>query len=238
MPDGTVVGREKGTPQGGVISPLLANLFLHYTFDTWMARHHPEIPFERYADDAVCHCRNEEQAQRLREELEQRFAHCQLELHPQKTKVVYCKDDDRRGRYLHEKFDFLGYTFRGRRSKNKWGKYFVSFSPAASAVALRDFRRELRRWHLHTRSDKSLMDLSRMFNPVLRGWANYYGRFYKSALYPTFQHFDRILVRWALRKYKSLRGHQRRAARWLRQIACRQPELFAHWKLWHAAAGL
>jgi RNA-directed DNA polymerase len=238
MPDGTVVNREKGTPQGGVISPLLANLFLHYTFDVWMARQHPDIPFERYADDAVCHCRTEAQAQSLRKELEQRFAECRLELHPQKTKIVYCKDDDRRGNYPHEKFDFLGYTFRARRSKNRWGRYFVNFSPAVSAEALRDFRRELRRWRLHTRSDKSLEDLSRMFNPVLRGWANYYGRFYKSALYPTFQHFDRILVRWAVRKYKRLQGHHRRAAHWLRRIARRQPELFAHWRLWSAAAGL
>ena len=123
------------------------------------------------------------------------MAECRLELHPQKTKIVYCKDDDRRGTYPHEPFDFLGYTFRPRRSKNRWGKYFVNFQPAASAEATRDIRRELRRWHLHTRSDKSLEDLSRMFNPVLRGWVNYYGRFYKSALYPTFQHVDRILVR-------------------------------------------
>jgi RNA-directed DNA polymerase len=157
-----------------------------------MQWNHPEIPFERYADDAVCHCRSEDQAQRLRQELEQRLAECRLELHPQKTQIVYCKDDD---------------------------------------------RRELRRWHLHTRSDKSLEDLSRIFNPVLRGWVNYYSRFYKSPLYPTFQHMDRILVRWALRKDKRLRGHQRRAAQWLRRIARRQPELFAHWRLWQAAAG-
>jgi group II intron reverse transcriptase/maturase len=232
MADGTQVKRGKGTPQGGVVSPLLANLFLHYTFDMWMRQNHPDIPFERYADDAVCHCRSEKQAQSLRKELEQRFAQCRLELHPQKTKIVYCKDDDRRGNYPHEKLDFLGYTFCARRSKNRWGKYFVNFSPAASAAALRDFRHELRRWHLHTRSDKSLEDLSRMFNPVLRGWANYYGRFYKSALYPTFQHFDRILVRWAVRKYKRLRGHQRRAAQWLRHVARSQPDLFAHWRLW------
>jgi RNA-directed DNA polymerase len=238
MPDGTLVNREKGTPQGGVVSPLLANLFLHYTFDVWMQRHHPDIPFERYADDAVCHCRTEGQAQSLRQALEQRFTECRLELHPQKTKMVYCKDEDRRGSYPNERFDFLGYTFQARRSKNRWGKYFVNFSPAASAEATRDFRRELRRWRLHTRSDKSLEDLSRMFNPVLRGWVNYYSRFYKSALYPTFQHLDRILIRWALRKYKRLRGHQRRAAHWLRRIARRQPDLFAHWRLWQAAAGL
>ena len=237
MPDGTLVNREKGTPQGGVVSPLLANLFWHDTFDGWRQRNHPDIPFERYADDAVCHCRSEAQACRLRQELEQRFAECRRELHPQKTKIVYCKDDDRRGNDPNEQFDFLGYTFRARRSKNRWGKYFVNCSPAASAEAARDFRRELRRWHLHTRSDKSLEDLSRMFNPVLRGWINDDSRFYKSALYPTFQHVDRILVRWALRKYKRLRGHQRRAAHWLRRIARRQPDLFAHWRLWHAAAG-
>jgi RNA-directed DNA polymerase len=159
MPDGTLVKRETGTPQGGVVSPLLANLFLHYTFDVWMQRNHPDILFERYADDAVCHCRTEAQAQRLRQQLEQRFARCRLELHPQKTTIVYCKDDDRRGHYPNERFDFLGYTFRPRRSKNRRGKYFVNLSPAASAEATRDFRRELRRWHLHTRSDKSLPDL-------------------------------------------------------------------------------
>jgi len=185
----------------------------------------------------VCHCRTEAQAQRVRQELEQRFAACRLELHPQKTKVVYWKDDDRRGHYPQERFDFLGYTCRPRRSKHRWGKSFVNFSPAASAEAMRDVRRELRHWHLHTRSDKSLEDLSRMFHPVLRGWINYSSRLYKAALYPTFQHLDRLLVRWAMRKYKRLRGHQRRAAHWLRRIARGQPDLFAHWGLWQAAAG-
>jgi RNA-directed DNA polymerase len=236
-PDGTLVARQQGTPQGGVASPLLANLFLHDTVDVWMQRHHPDIPFERYADDAVCHCRSEDQAQPLRQELEQRFAECRLELPPQKTQIVYCKGDDRRGTDPHQRFDCLGSTFRPRRSKNRWGKSFVNFSPAASAEATRDFRRELRRWHLHTRSAKSLEDLSRMFKPVLRGWVNSYSRFDKSALDPTFQHVDRLLVRWALRTYKRLRGHQRRAAQWLRRIARRQPELFAHWRLWQAAGG-
>lgn len=237
MSDGTLVAREKGTPQGGVASPLLANLCWHDTFAVGRPRHQPAIPFERYADDAVCHGRSEDQAQRRRQALEQRFAECRRELHPQKTQIVSGKDDDRRGSYPHERFDFLGYTFRPRRSKNRWGQDFVNFSPAASAEATRDVRRELRRWHLHTRSDKSLEDLSRMFNPVLRGWVTYYRRFDKSALYPPFPPMDRILVRWALRKYKRLRGPQRRAAQWLRRIARRQPELFAHWRLWQAAAG-
>ena len=132
LEDGTLEPREKGTPQGSVVSPLLANLFLHYAFDRWMAKHHPSIPFERFADDILCHCRSEAQAQWLKRVLEQRFAGCGLELHPHKTKIVYCKDADRRGHYPNEKFDYLGYTFRARRSKNRWGKYFVNFSPGVS----------------------------------------------------------------------------------------------------------
>jgi len=237
MPDGTLVSRTTGTPQGGVVSPLLANLFLHYTFDRWMQRHYPDIPFERYADDGLCHCRTETQAENLRKALEKRFAGCRLKLHPQKTKIIYCKDELRRGTYPNEKFDFLGYTFRPRRSKNRWGRFFINFSPAVSAEAARDFRRKLRSWHLHTRSDKTLEDLSRMFSPVLQGWVNYFGCYYKSAMYPTFQHLDRILARWASRKFRRLRGHHRRAYHWLRRIERQQPHLFAHWRLWQPAAG-
>jgi hypothetical protein len=223
---------------GSIVSPLLANLFVHDPFDGWMPRNHPDIPFERYAADAVCHGQTEAQAQRLRQELEQRFAECRRELHPQKTKLVSGKDEDRRGTYPNERFDVLGDTCRARRSKHRWGQYCVNVSPAASAEATRDVRRELRGWHLHTRRDTSLEDLSRMFNPVLRGWVTSDSRFDQSALSPTFQHVDRILVRGALRKYTRLRGHQRRAAHWLRRIARRQPDLFAHWRLWQAAAGL
>jgi hypothetical protein len=237
MPDGTLVDRDKGTPQGGGGSPLRANLFLPYTVDVWMQHNYPDIPCERYADEAVCHCRTEAQAQRWRQELERRFAACRVALHPQKTKIVYGKDDDRRKHYPQERFDFLGDTFRPRRSRNRWGKYCGNCSPAASAEAMRDLRRALRRWHLHTRRDNSLEDLSRMFTPVLRGWVNYDSRFYTSALYPTFQHLDRLLVRGAMRKSKRLRGHQRRAAHWLRRMARGQPDLCAHWGLWQAAAG-
>ena len=151
--------------------------------------------------------------------------------HPQKTKVVYCKDDDRRGSYRNEQFDFLGYTFRARRSKSRWGKYFVNFTPAVSNAAAKAMRRTLRSWALHNRSDKSLDDIARMFNPIVRGWIQYYGRFYKSALYPTLRHLDRILVHWARRKYKRLRRHRRRARHWLGHVARRQPTLFAHWGL-------
>ncbi len=229
--DGTLVERKKGTPQGGVISPLLSNLFLHYVFDKWMERNHPQIPFCRYADDGVVHCRSEAEGLWLKGVLEARFRQCNLELHPEKTRMVYCKDDDRRGEYPNRSFDFLGFTFRPRRSKNRWGKYFINFSPAVSNKAGKAMRQEARRWKLHLRSDKSLEDLSRMFGPVITGWINYYGRFYKSALYPILRHLNRTLVRWAMRKFKRLRRHHRRAEYWLGRIAQRQPWLFAHWQI-------
>lgn len=231
MKDGTLVSREKGTPQGGVISPVLANLFLHYGFDEWMRRNCPNVPFERYADDAIVHCKSERQAWWVKGVVERRLAQCKLELHPEKTQIVYCKDDDRRGKYPNEKFDFLGFTFRARRSKNRRGKHFINFSPAVSNKAAKRMRQEMRKWRIQLRSDKSLEDLSRMFNPTIRGWINYYGSFYKSALYPVFRLLDRRLSRWAARKYKRLRRHQRRAMHWLMRIARKEPRLFAHWQL-------
>lgn len=230
MPDGSLADREKGTPQGGVVSPLLSNLFLHYAFDEWMRRNHPGIPFERYADDAMVHCQTEKQAKWIRTEIEHRMEQCYLELHPQKTRIVYCKDDDRKGSYPNDSFDFLGFTFRPRRSRNRWGKYFINFSPAVSNRAVKEMRQRLRKWKLHLRSDKDLEDLARMLNPTLQGWMNYYGSFYKSALYPVFTHLNRTLTRWATRKYKKMRGHRRRATHWLGRIAQREPGMFAHWK--------
>ena len=229
--DGTRTERSQGTPQGGVLSPLLANLFLHYAFDEWMRRNHPQNPFERYADDAIVHCRTETEAQWVKTAIGMRLADCKLELHPSKTRIVYCKDEDRKGNYPVEKFDFLGYTFRARRSKNRWGKYFINFSPAVSDEAAKEIRQEMRRWRLPERSDKSLEDLSHMFNPVLRGWINYYSRYYKSALSPTLRHFNRLLVGWATRKYKRLRRHRRRAEYWLGRLARREPGHFAHWQM-------
>jgi RNA-directed DNA polymerase len=229
--DGTQTERNKGTPQGGVLSPLLANLFLHYAFDEWMRRNYPQNPFERYADDAIVHCRTETEAQRMKTAIGARLTDCKLELHPSKTRVVYCKDEDRKGNYSVEKFDFLGYTFRARRSKNRWGKHFINFSPAISDEAAKEIRKEMRRWRLPERSDKSLEDLSHMFNPVLRGWINYYSRYYKSALSPTLRHFNRLLVGWATRKYKRLRRHRRRAEYWLGRLARREPGHFAHWQM-------
>jgi RNA-directed DNA polymerase len=230
MQDGTTVARTRGTPQGSAISPLLANLFLHYAFDTWMVREFPGVPFERYCDDAVIHCRSEGQARRVRDALAARLAQVGLELHPDKTRVVYCKDADRRGSYEHTSFTFLGYTFRPRLAKNRHGKHFVSFLPAVSKDAVKAMSREIRSWHIAKRSDKSLDDLARMFNSIVQGWINYYGRFYKSMLYPLFRHLNRILVRWACRKYRRLKRRERRAMAWLAEIARRAPNLFAHWR--------
>jgi len=228
--EGIRVERTKGTPQGGVISPLLANLFLHYVFDKWMERNYPQVPFCRYADDGVVHCRDEAEARLMKEVLENRFKECNLELHSEKTRIIYCKDDNRREEHPHTKFDFLGFTFRPRRSKNRWDKSFINFCPAVSNEAGKEMRQKIRRWRLHLWSDKSLEDLSRMFTPIIRGWINYYGSFYKSALYPTFGHLNRILVRWAMRKLKRLRHHLTKAVYWLGRIANRQPELFPHWQ--------
>ncbi|MFA6922606.1 MAG: group II intron reverse transcriptase/maturase [Gallionella sp.] len=237
LEDGSRMARDKGTPQGGVISPLLSNLFLHYVFDRWMRRQYPDIPFERYADDAICHCKTLEQAQQLLAALGERFAECCLELHPQKTRVVYCRDDDRRGQYPDQSFDFLGFTFRPRRSKNRWGKSFINFTPAVSNKSAKAMRSKMRGWGLHNRSDKSLDDLARMFNPVIQGWMNYFAKFYKSAMYPTLRHLNRYLIRWASRKYKKLYRHRQRAEHWLARIAQSQPGMFAHWRFVRPTTG-
>ena len=232
MPDGTLVNREKGTPQGGVISPLLANLFLHYALDRWMGRSFSSVRFERYADDVVYHCGSEAQAQRLRRELEKRLGECGLEGHPEKTKVVYCKDSNRQGSYPNQKFDFLGYEFRSRQAKNRRGVFFVVFSPAVSLKATKAIRQTIRDWRLRSRVGQSLEDLAYWMNPVVRGWIQYYSRYRPSALYPTLQYLNLVLVRWAREKYKRLRSW-RRAMRWLRRIALGEPGLFAHWHLVH-----
>ena len=202
-----------------------------------MQRQYPQIPFERYADDGICHCWSKTEAERLRVAIERRFAECGLELNLQKTKIVYCKDDDRRENYPEQKFDFLGFTFRPRRAKDRRGRLFVGFSPAISNKATKAICDTMRRWQLHRRTDKSLDDLARMVNPVLRGWINYYGSFYKSALYRVFQHLNNILVRWASRKYKRLKGYYQRASQWLQGVMHRQSRLFAHWQLSQVKAG-
>jgi RNA-directed DNA polymerase len=230
LEDGSVVKRDRGTPQGSAISPLLANLFMHYAFDAWMTREFPGLPFERYCDDIIVHARSANQALQLRARVAARLAECGLSLNEQKTRIVYCKDADRRGSHEHTSFDFLGYTFRPRLSRSRFGKHFLNFSPAVSGEAKTRMRREMRRWRVAVRSDKTLTDLALMFNLQLQGWINYYGRFYKSMLYPVLRHFNDTLVRWAMRKYKRLRRHRTRARRFIADVSRRQPGLFAHWR--------
>jgi len=228
--DGTMVSRDRGTPQGSAISPLLANLYLHYAFDQWMAREFPRIPFERYADDGVAHCKSEKQARYVLDMIARRMAEVGLELNRAKTRIVYCKDEDRKDSYENERFDFLGYTFRPRLAKNRQGKCFVNFLPAVGDDAKREIGREIRSWHIVRRSDKDLSALAWMIDPAVRGWANYYGRFSPSWLRIVLWRLNDRLVRWAMRKYKRLRGHYWRAERWLASVYRRQPDLFAHWQ--------
>jgi RNA-directed DNA polymerase len=233
MEDGSVEPRTAGTPQGGVVSPILSNLFLHYAFDMWMVREYPDVPFERYADDIICHCRSEQEARALWSALEARFTACRLVLHPQKTKLVYCKDTNRRGDFPIQSFDFLGYTFRPRKAVWHGSQYGTSYLPAASQKALKAIRQTIRRWKLHHRSDKTLEDLARIFNPYIQGWINYYSHFYRSALYGTLRRIDAFLLRWARNKFKRLRTRPKGAREWLARVIRAKPNLFAHWRLLH-----
>jgi RNA-directed DNA polymerase len=231
-PDGTLEERTKGTPQGGVISPLLANLFLHYAFDFWMQRTYPRIRFERYADDAIVHCGSEREAREVLEAIRGRFEQCGLELHPTKTRIVYCKDDDRPGKFEPNKFDFLGYTFQPRPAKNRWGKLFVSFLPAISTKAAKAIRQTIRQWRMaSTRNNQRLEDLAQLTNPAVRGWMNYYGRFYRSKCVQVLRHLNVALAAWVRRKYKRFRRRERASMHWLGCIARRDPKLFVLWEL-------
>jgi group II intron reverse transcriptase/maturase len=202
MEDGTIVERTAGTPQGGVISPVLANLFLHYVFDDYMVKEFPTIPWARYADDGVAHCVSLKQAEYLLRKLQERFAKYGLELNLEKTKIVYCKDDYRKGNHGCTSFDFLGYTFRPRKAKNKYGGFFTGFLPAISEKAKDAIRTEIRSWELQLKSDKSLEDIADMINSKIRGWLNHYAHFYKSEIHELLCYVDECLVKWARRKYK------------------------------------
>ena len=228
--EGVQTARDRGTPQGGVVSPLLANLFLHYTLDAWMRREMRSVRFCRYADDGVIHCKSEEQAQLVLKKLEERLRECGLELHPEKTRIVYCQDVNRQAAHPMIQFTFLGYTFRPRKAVDKYGRVYVNFSPGVSREALRMMRQTVRGWHLQLMNDKELSDLSKMFGPVLRGWANYYGRFYRTALDPLWRQVNAYLVRWMQRKHKTLKRGVIRAARALGRLAERAPRSFVHWE--------
>jgi RNA-directed DNA polymerase len=234
LPDGSLLERERGTPQGAPVSPVLANLFLHYAFDAWMAREFPSVWFERYADDAVLHCATERQARQVLAALRDRLVEFGLQLHPDKTRIVYCKDSYRRGSYEHTSFTFLGYTFRPRKNRNRHGKQFLSFEPAISRQALTRIGREVRSWQLHCRVGTSFGDLARTINRVVGGWINYYGRFRPWELFPFVMRINAYLVRWIRKKYKRLASRRKAHAK-LVEIAQRFPRMFAHWRLTTAA---
>jgi RNA-directed DNA polymerase len=229
-PDGALEQRSKGTPQGSAVSPILANLFMHYAFDTRMGREFPGCPFERYADDAIVHCTTRRQAEHVLSRIAQRMGEVGLTLHPEKTRIVYCKDGRRREEHEHTSFTFLGYAFRGRGARTRNGRIFNGFLPAISPEALKAKSVELRRMRTHRRTDLSLDDLARWLNPIVSGWINYYGRFYRTALDPLLKRVNVYLRRWAGRKYKRLRTHKR-FSRWWTGLLSRQPGLFTHWRL-------
>src|ERR1700690_3258819 len=232
MPDGTLAQRDRGTPQGSAVSPVLANLFLHYAFDMWMARKFPAVPFERYVDDAVVHCRSEKQARMIRAALEERMGRVGLSLHPDKTRLVYCMDEDRRGSAEHTSFDFLGFTFRARGMRTRQGRVFTGFGPAISKDALNKISAEVRSWRLHLHSEWTFGRVARWINPIVRGWMQYYGAFYKIELYPLLYRISAYLVRWIRKKYRRLKTFAK-AHEAGKRITLQYPTLFAHWQWIH-----
>jgi group II intron reverse transcriptase/maturase len=228
LPNGSLQQRDRGTPQGSAVSPVLANLFLHYAFDAWMAREHPAVRFERYADDAVVHCASKPQAERLVVAIRNRMAEVGLRLNPAKTRIVYCKDGRRRLDYEHTTFTFLGFTFRARGARSRNGVNFTGFLPAVSKDALNKMSREVRRWRLHLLTGHTLAELARKINPIVRGWMRYYGANYRTVLDPLLARINAYLMRWIRRKYRRLRPTKKALACWQR-ITRQQPRLFAHW---------
>lgn len=229
--DGSLTERRQGTPQGGVVSPILANLFLHYAFDAWVRRELPGVPFCRYADDGLLHCKSRRQAAYVLRRIAARFRQCGLEIHPDKSGIVYCKDIHRTEDHPGISFDFLGYTFRPRRCVTSGGRVHPNYLPAISGSSKKEIHRHIRSWHIQLKNEKTLWDLSRMFNPILRGWHAYYGRFYSSALRPLWQSFNRYLIQWARRKFKRFSRHKQRAWEYLGRIARANPHLFVPWQL-------
>ena len=230
--DGIRKERTLGTPQGGVISPILSNLLLHYTFDLWMKRTHPDLPWCRYADDGLVHCRTEQEAEALTAELRARLAECHLELHPTKTKIVYCRDGKRKGTYPNVKFDFLGYCFRPRWiKKSRDNSMFCGFNPAVSPSALKAMRSTIRDLNIRRQTQLSLADIARTLNPLVRGWIEYYGRYAPSALSPMLRYVNQTLVKWAMRKFKRFKAHKIRASRFLQKLVRERMSLFVHWRI-------
>ena len=230
--DGMIIERTRRTPQGGVISPILSNLFLHYTFDLWMKRTHPDLPWCRYADDGLVHCRTEQEAEALRAELQARLEECRLEMHPTKTKIVYCKDGKRKGTYPNVTFDFLGYQFRPRMVRSsRNGQLFCSFTPAVSPSSLKAIRSTVRDLNIPQLTVRSLDDIARMLNPLLRGWIQYYGRYNPAALEIMLRYVNLTVLRWVMRKFKRFQGRKVGAANFLEKLVRIQPSLFEHWRI-------
>jgi len=228
LPDGTMQIRDRGTPQGSSVSPVIANLFLHYAFDMWLARQFPAVQFERYVDDAVIHCVSRAQAEQVLAALGERMRAVGLELHPDKTRIVYCQDGRRRGSFEHTAFTFLGFTFRARPVQTKTGEMFLGFNPAISKGALKKISAEVRSWRLHRRTGSTEHDLARKINPIVRGWMSYYGAFYRSALYGLLGRINAYLLRWSRNKYRKLKGRKKAQKAWNRAVELR-PRFFAHW---------
>jgi group II intron reverse transcriptase/maturase len=227
--EGQMIERNSGTPQGGVISPVLANMFLHYVFDMWMKRNFPQAPFERYADDAVVHCRSKEEAVFIKEKLSKRFEECKLDLHPVKTRIVYCKDKDRKNEEELNEFDFLGYTFKAVYIKCRDGKFRHNFIASVSKISSKAFRTKIREMEVHKRTGCKIETIAEILNPMIRGWMNYFGKFNPSAMRGTLECIERRLVKWAMCKFKNFRGRRRRAEKWLCTVRKREPKLFSHW---------
>ncbi|WP_143689914.1 group II intron reverse transcriptase/maturase [Wolbachia endosymbiont of Nilaparvata lugens] len=229
--DGTREVRNKGVPQGGSVSPIISNIFMHHVFDIWMKKNYPTVPFERYVDDAIVHCRTKRQAEFMKVMIEERLAKCKLRLHPEKTQIVYCKDGNRRDEFPTQNFDFLGYTFRARGAKSKIGEYFVGFLPAISNKAKKKITQTIRSWKIHRFTGKKLEEISKEVNPIVRGWCQYYGRVYQTEMYTSLRNIERYLIRWVRTKYKKLRDHGRLAKQFLGKVRKRSPNIFYHWTL-------
>jgi RNA-directed DNA polymerase len=229
--EGKETPRSVGTPQGGVISPLLANLFLHYAFDKWMAIHFPQISFVRYADDIIVHCNSEEESKEVLEAIRGRITNCELSLHPDKTKIVYCKTANRKKTFKTVKFDFLGFSFQPRPlMSSRTKKLFLSYDCAISRTKELKIAEELKESMFHQWTGSTLEEIAKTFNPKLRGWYNYYGKFSPYKLNRVFGLFNWRLIKWAVKKYKSFNGSMRKAGNYIRGIAEAFPYIFVHWQ--------